>query len=45
MDHETYLQVAVDAARLAGDIIRAAWNKPRDVQHKGIADLVCVLHI
>lgn len=40
MDLQTYLDVAVDAAKSAGDVILDAWDKPRNVQHKGTADLV-----
>ncbi|CAI5533861.1 unnamed protein product [Closterium sp. Naga37s-1] len=35
-----YLDVAVTAARHAGEVIRRGFNAPKDVQHKGKVDLV-----
>ncbi|CAI5996571.1 unnamed protein product [Closterium sp. NIES-64] len=35
-----YLDVAVAAARHAGEVIRRGFNAPKDVQHKGKVDLV-----
>ncbi|GJP49974.1 hypothetical protein CLOM_g9131 [Closterium sp. NIES-68] len=35
-----YLQVAVAAARQAGEVIRSSFHAPKDVQHKGKVDLV-----
>ncbi|CAI5464223.1 unnamed protein product [Closterium sp. Yama58-4] len=35
-----YLDVAVTAARMAGEVIRRSFNAPKDVQHKGKVDLV-----
>lgn len=42
METQKYLDVALDAAKAAGQVILDAWDKPRNVQHKGTADLVCV---
>ena len=43
MDSSAYgefLSVAVDAAHAAGLVIRAAWQAPKTVEHKGDVDLV-----
>lgn len=42
MDTQKYLDVALDAAKAAGQVILDAWDKPRNVQHKGTADLVSI---
>lgn len=36
-----YLDVAKEAANLAGTVLLEAWDKPRTVKHKGTVDLVC----
>lgn len=40
MDYTDYLDVAKEAANLAGSILLEAWDKPRLVKHKGTVDLV-----
>ena len=40
LDYEDCLSAAVAAAKLAGDEIRAAWDKERTVEYKGECDLV-----
>lgn len=40
MSAEEYLDLAVKAARQAGNIILEAWDKPRKVEHKKAVDLV-----
>eukprot|EP00892_Ulva_mutabilis_P009945 jgi/Ulvmu1/7322/UM035_0111.1 len=40
MDLQRYLDVAKEAAASAGEVIVDAWDRPRNVQHKGTADLV-----
>lgn len=40
MDYSEYLDVAKQAATLAGEILLEAWDKPRTVKHKGTVDLV-----
>lgn len=46
VDHEqfydTYLQTAIHCARSAGEIISAAFSKPKSVILKGAVDLVSV---
>ncbi|CAI9760239.1 unnamed protein product [Fraxinus pennsylvanica] len=37
---EEFLAVAVDAAKNAGQIIRSGFNKTKNVEHKGLVDLV-----
>lgn len=40
-DHEHFLQVAIEAARKAGAVIKEAFDKPKDVQEKtAVTDLV-----
>jgi fructose-1,6-bisphosphatase/inositol monophosphatase family enzyme len=39
-EYDSYLSVAVDAARAAGAIIGAAFSQPKNVEHKGAVDLV-----
>lgn len=39
-EYREYLEVALAAAREAGAIIKAAWDQPRKVEHKGTFDLV-----
>lgn len=38
--YDTYLQTAVQAAHAAGEIISAAFSKPKSVILKGAVDLV-----
>ena len=40
MEYIEYKIVAIEAARAAGDVILAAWNKPRNISNKGAVDLV-----
>jgi len=41
MEYREHRELAIEAARAAGEIIRAAWHRPRSVaQKKGEADLV-----
>lgn len=45
MDLQNYLDVALAAAKSAGEVILDAWDKPRNVQNKAenAADLVRAL--
>lgn len=38
VDMERCLEVALQAAEAAGEQIKAAWDKPRQIQHKGTAE-------
>lgn len=40
MEYLEYRDDAITVAKQAGDIIKAAWNKPRQVTNKGLVDLV-----
>lgn len=40
MEYSDFLDVAKEAASLAGEILLEAWDKPRTVKHKGTVDLV-----
>ena len=40
MAYQEYREIAVTAAKHAGDIIKQAWSQPRNVMHKGDVDLV-----
>lgn len=35
-EYQQYLEVAMEAAKEAGAIIKAAWNQPKRVEHKGV---------
>lgn len=39
-EYAEYLAVALDAAKAAGDVIKSAFAKPKNVEHKGAVDLV-----
>ena len=39
-EYQCYLDVAIEAAKAAGQVISQAWDKPRKVEHKGTVDLV-----
>jgi hypothetical protein len=43
MESSAYRKTAIDCAKEAGDIIKAAWDKPRNVINKGDFDLVCTV--
>lgn len=38
--HQTYLDAAIEAAKLAGDVIARNFSRPKLVTHKGAVDLV-----